>query len=475
MDFKNGQIIELEITSFGSGGAGIGRYEGMAVFVEKTVPGDKVKASFTKIKKNFAEAKLEEIVKPSGARVEPPCKYAHVCGGCPLMIMSYEKQLEIKRQQIIDAMERIGKIKNPNVLPIEPCAFDGPARQPLYFRNKMEFSFGYDDKMKFSLGLHMPGRKFDILDLHECHLESVLSYKIVNFVREFTEKKGWLPFKYSVGEGFLKALFIREGKRTNEMMIVLNTSDQLPPGFEKAMEEFKNELLKFNELDGNKKITSIYWMETISKIGVPRAVKDHLIYGKKTLTEKLILKNGDELDFEILPQAFFQVNTFQAEVLYSHVVDFATEENHPIIFDLFCGTGTIGLFLAKHAEKVIGIELNEDAVKAARENAQSNKIFNIDFYSGDTSRLLNVIKDRPSLIVVDPPRAGLTEKIVEKINNFGPKKIIYVSCNPSTQARDINWLTDYGYHLQKIQPVDMFPHSNHIENVAVLLRGSALA
>jgi 23S rRNA (uracil1939-C5)-methyltransferase len=510
MNLRKGQIVELKIFGMAFGGRGIGKYavaEGdhspspraLAVFVDRAMPGDTVKASFTKIKSNFAEADLVEIVEPSPDRVKPKCKYAFVCGGCPLQCLKYEKQLEIKKQHTVDALERIGKIEKPNVLEIAPCKVykpdekvDDSARAPFYFRNKMEFSFGYDDKMKFCLGLHMPGRRFDILDLEECHLESKLSAEIVNFVRGFCEKRGWIPFKYSIGEGFLKNLYIREGKRTNEVMVVLGTSDDTPMDFDEDKKEFVEELLKFNntrersecatiikpsceaglhnEKFGPQKITSIYWAETIAKKGTPKRVEDHLLYGKKTLTEKLILKNGDELDFEILPQAFFQVNTFQAEILYNFVVDFATEENNEVIFDLFCGTGTIGLFLAKHAEKVLGIELNEDAVKVARDNAAQNKIFNIDFFTGDTLKMLNTVKERPSLVVVDPPRAGLTEKIIHKINMFGPRKIIYVSCNPATMARDINWLGAYGYFLKKVQPVDMFPHSYHIENVCLIER-----
>lgn len=464
MQIKKGDIIEFDIQALAFGGSGIGKYEGMTVFVEGTMPGDRVKAAFIRIKKQFAEAKLVEIVNKSNDRIEPKCKYSEVCGGCSFQYMPYEKQLEFKKQHVIDCFERIGKIYNPPVDNVIGC------NEPFYYRNKMEFSFGYDGQMNFALGLHVPGRKFDIMNLEECHLQSFFSALIVNEVRKFMLEKGFDPFRYSNGSGFLKALYIREGKRTNEVMINLVSSDDVPENFEKTLEEFIEMLLALKDPDNQKKITSIYWSKIIAKRGVPKQTKEKLLYGKKFLTERMVLKNDDSLDFDILPQAFFQVNTFQAEILYQKVVELVESEHQGVIFDLFCGTGTIGLFLAKHCEQVMGVELNEDSVKAARENAQKNKIFNIDFYIGDVAKLLYEIKERPSLIVVDPPRAGLSEKMITKMNDFGAPKIIYVSCNPSTLARDCSLLQKYGYKVESISPVDMFPHSYHIENVCLLSR-----
>ena len=461
MQLKKGQIVEIDIHTLAFGGAGLGKYEGLTVFVHGTMPGDRVRAAFTRIKNNFAEADLVEIVKNSVDRIAPRCPYFGTCGGCQVQFMPYEKQLEFKQQQVIDSFERIGKIYDPPVLPILGCS------EEFYYRNKMEFSFGYDAEMNFALGLHLPDRRYDILDLNECHLQSEFSVKIVNNVREFMKAKGWLPFKSSTGEGFLKSLFIREGKRTNEVMVNLTTSEDEPEDLEEGLREFVEMLV--NTIDTSLRVVSIYISKIISRRGSPKTIKEKLLYGKPTITEKMIV-GDDELVFDILPQAFFQVNTFQAEILYSQILKMALSKPHGMIFDLFCGTGTIGLFLAKHGRMVLGIEINEDAAQAARENARKNNIFNIDFYTGDVSKLLSGFRGRPSLIVVDPPRAGLTEKIISKINGFDCKEIIYVSCNPATLARDCAEFKKYGYKITQIQPVDMFPHTYHIENVCLLER-----
>jgi 23S rRNA (uracil1939-C5)-methyltransferase len=462
MQLCKGQIIELDIHDIAFGGAGIGKYEGMTVFVEGTMVGDRVKASFTRIKPKFAEGKLVEVVKPSSEREKPKCPYFGVCGGCQFQFMPYEKQLEFKKQHVIDAFERIGKIYNPPVCDVLGC------NDPFYYRNKMEFSFGYDSDMNFALGLHLPGRRYDILNLKECFLQSEFSSQLLNKVREFVVEKNWQPFKFSCGEGFLRSIYIREGKRTGEVMINLCTSDEFPPDIEKDMAEFAKSI---SSIDGkDKKIISIYWSKIISKRDFKKRIEETLLFGKKTITEKMILENGDNLSFEILPQAFFQVNTFQAETLYSQILKLASLNSHKVVFDLFCGTGTIGLFLSKHCEQVYGIELNEDAIKSAHKNAERNKIFNVDFYTGDVTKILKNLKNKPSLVVVDPPRSGLTEKTIKQINDFDVSQLIYVSCNPSTLARDCNLFSAYGYKVKSIQPVDMFPHTYHIENVCLLER-----
>ncbi|MFA6305853.1 MAG: 23S rRNA (uracil(1939)-C(5))-methyltransferase RlmD [Candidatus Gracilibacteria bacterium] len=471
MQYKKGQIVEVEISSIAFGGRGIGKYEGITCFVDNTMPGDVVRASFTRIKPNFFEAKLVEIISPSKERCTPKCKYFGICGGCQFQFMPYEKQLEMKEQQVKDAFERIGKIKNASTVPIgrQVSKIIG-SKNLYYYRNKMEFSFGYDRDMKFAVGMHLPNRRFDILDLHECHLESEFSSKTVNKTRDFFAEKKLEPFKYTDGSGFLKSLYVREGKRTNEVMINIVTSDNLPNDAEKIMKEYANILSSDDMREGDKKITSVYWTMIIAKKGVVKTSKEILLYGKKSLTEKMILENEDSMVFEILPQAFFQVNTFQAEVLYSQVIRMAGYKPQKTIFDLFCGTGTIGLFLSKHAEQVYGIELIEDSVKIARENAQKNKIFNIDFFTGDVDKLLKNLKEPPSLIVIDPPRIGITQETVKLINDFSPHQLIYVSCNPATLARDCAWLLEYGYKIKEIQPVDMFPHTYHIECVVLLER-----
>lgn len=477
MQLQRGQIVEVVIQNMAFGGDGVAKYQGFTIFVEKGIPGDHLEISLEKISPNFAHAKIIKIITPSNNRIEPKCRYFGICGGCQFQHLDYKKQLEFKQQQVVDSFERIGKIKSPPVLDIIGC------EDSYYYRNKMEFSFGYDENMKFTLGMHVPGRRYDIMDLEECFLQSELSVKIVNAIRELVKELGWLPYRYMTNEGFLLSLYVRQAKRTNEVMVNLVTGENLPKnceGFKKLVEVLvdlqrgnsqKEENLGWSKnLTEVPKIASIYWSKTISKRGSPKYFEETLLYGKKAITEKMILENGDELAFKILPQAFFQVNTRQAEILYSKVLEFTLEKPSELIFDLFCGTGTIGLFLARHAEKVLGVELNESAIKSAMENAKQNNIFNVDFFVGDVSKVLKTVKEKPSLIVVDPPRVGLTEKLIEKINNFGAQRIVYVSCNPATLARDCGWLLEYGYVVKKIQPVDMFPQTYHIENVCLLER-----
>ncbi len=468
MQLKKGQTVEIEIDSFAFGGSGVGRYEGLAVFVGGTMPGDVVTASFTKIKKQFAEAKLEKIIKASPDRIKPRCPYSGICGGCQLQFMPYQKQLEIKKQNVIDSFERIAGMEDPPVKDVTPC------EENFNYRNKMEFSFGYDADMNFTLGYHVPGRRFDIMDITECHLAPHFFSQILNAVRDFMKKKEWKPFKYSVGEGFLKALFLREGKRTGEIMVNLSTSDDIPEDFDEGMEEFVSMLLNLPNSSDSSKITSIYWSKVISKRGQPRRTEEKLLHGKPVLTEELKTKNGDTLSFDIPPQAFFQVNTLQAEILYNLVLDLAEEKDKGLVFDLFCGTGSIGMFLAKSVERVIGVEINEEAVRVASANVAKNKIFNMDFFQGDVNKLLPSIKERPSLVVVDPPRAGLAKKLIEPLSQFDARRILYVSCNPATLARDCAELKQYGYKVKSVQPVDMFPNTFHIENVCLLERDNLL-
>ncbi|MBD3330960.1 23S rRNA (uracil(1939)-C(5))-methyltransferase RlmD [Candidatus Peregrinibacteria bacterium] len=455
MQLKKGQVVELDIVTLAFEGAGIGSYHGLKVFVMGTMPGDKVEASFTKIKKSFAEAKLVRIIEPSKNRIKEKCKYASQCGGCQLQFMPYEMQVKMKKQHVIDAFERIGNLKSPPVKDVIACDED------FYYRNKMEFSFGYDENMEEALGFHVPGRRYDIIDIDECYLQSEYTVFILNEVRKFVRAQGWKPRKAAEDEGFLRSLYVREGKETGEVMVNLMTAGNEPENFRAELQKFVEMLVGLKHKD--KKIVSIYWSKKIAKRGVPTQIKEYLLYGKKALLEQI-----EDLKFEIMPQSFFQVNTLQAKVLYDKVKEYALRDRQTTVFDLFCGTGTIGLYLARHVDSVLGIELNSDSCRIARENAQKNGIFNIDFYTGDVGKLLGTMRSRPSLIVVDPPRAGLNKRIISDINRFAPNQLIYVSCNPSTLARDCEWLKEYGYSVKEIQPVDMFPQTFHIENICLL-------
>jgi len=462
MQLKKGQVEEINIDSVAFGGQGIGEFEGIKVFVDGAMPGDCVDASFRKIKKKYIEADLVEIKRPSGDRLEARCEHYDRCGGCQMQHIPYDQQLEMKKSHTVDCFERIGEIASVPVTDVIPCD------EQFWYRNKMEFSFGYDHDMSFSLGFHVPKRRYDILDINKCYLQSPFSNQILKLVRDFAFEMSWMPFRYQSGEGTLRSLFVREGKRTGEVMVNLVVAESRPDDFEEKIKILSERLMGLKGED--KKVVSFYYSWSVSRRGERKKFFKELVDGKAAINEEMVLENGDKLEFEILPDAFFQVNTFQAEKLYSQVVKLISDREHEVIFDLFCGTGTIGLFLSRYAEHVVGVEMNSDAVESAIKNAKKNKIFNIDFYTGDVNKMIGNVRLRPSMIVVDPPRCGLAKKIIPVISDFGCSRIVYVSCNPATLARDCAYLGEFGYKVVSVQPVDMFPNTYHIENVCLLER-----
>ena len=465
---KKGDIIELEIESLAFGGSGIGKFgeEKLAIFVEDTVPGDLVKVEIGTRKKKYAYGYLREILKKSDARIKPHCAhfgernedFTKGCGGCALQFMSYENQLLIKEQHVRDAVTRIGGFKPEIVLPILGC------KSEWYYRNKMEFSFSRDKNDKLGLGLHLRRMHHDVVELSECFL---MESFIGNFVSGMREMFRELDSQKRI-DG-LKSLIVRIGKNTGELMINLLV-ENLEPWF---LKEFEKEVKKFCTDYADFKLESIFLISTNNQKGKPKTVSDILLYGKPIINEKLELSNGDTFKFEISPQAFFQTNTKQAEKLYSLTIDAAELSGDEVLYDLFCGTGTIGICASRKAKKVYGIELNQSAVINARKNALINEASNIDFVVGDVTKLVGNMSQKPDVIIVDPPRNGLNEEIINKCSEFGPERIVYVSCNPTTMARDLNLFTKTGYKLLSVQPVDMFPQTYHIECVAKLIKLSS--
>ncbi len=430
MQYKKGQTAEVTIENLSFGGRGIGHFDSKVIFVDNTVPGDMVECSFTRIKPKFFEAKLIKIIKPSETRVKPRCKHFETCGGCTWQYLPYEKQLEIKEGQVRESLEHIGGFKNPKIKPIIGC------EEPWFYRNKMEFSF-YENMV----GLHPKGYRYEVFDLEECFLESEEIPKILEAVRPII-KPGMI------------SIIIREGKKTNERLINLIYSD-----CEIDSKHFVDLMKPFS--------TSIYITQKIAKKGKPTQLIEQHLFGKKTLTEGMC-----GLKFEILPQAFFQPNTLQAEKLYKTVEDLGEISANDIVFDLFCGTGTIGMTIAHKAKKVFGADTNESAIQNAKQNAVLNNIGNIEFHAGDAYQIVKELNIKPVVVIVDPPRSGLSEKLCEKMAVLKPKHIVYVSCNPATQARDLKILSKAGYKLDVVQPVDMAPHTYHIETVAKLTYNS---
>ncbi|HOV99546.1 MAG TPA: 23S rRNA (uracil(1939)-C(5))-methyltransferase RlmD [Bacteroidota bacterium] len=460
--------LTLTIESTGLEGKSIARHNSFVVFVQGGVPGDVVKVRVQKVKKNYAEANILEVVSPSPERVSPLCKYSGVCGGCKWQHVSYEAQLRFKQLHVTDAFERIG---NFPVVPIQPII---GSELLFFYRNKMEYSFsteqwkwkGMNDAHGSSLylGLHVPQRYDKVLDIDECYLQSQLSNAILNRTREFARDKKLSVYDSNTEEGYLRFLVIREAKRTGQTLVNLVTHHE----DSEVMNEYVSVLL-----DTFPNITTIVNTINPRKAHVATGERETVYYGSGVIEEQI-----GKYRFLISPSSFFQTNTVQAERLYGIVQTLGNFSKQDVLYDLYCGTGTIGIFLSEFVEHVVGIESVESAIHDAEQNAERNQISNCAFLCGDLKEMLTNKTEwmsqfpKPTAVVIDPPRCGMHPKVVEKIIALAPEKIVYVSCNPATQARDVKMLCDELYALVTLQPVDMFPHTYHIENVALLKRKS---
>lgn len=470
---KRGDVIEVMIDSVAFEGKSVARVDGFVVFVHGGVPGDRARAGVTSAKKNFAEAELIEILHPSPLRVTPQCRHFGVCGGCRWQHVGYATQTDFKRQHVTDALERIGGFAGVSVLPT--LGVD----DPYWYRNKMEFSFGArwlsreemaarptpggggDALPLFALGLHIPGRYDRVLDLSECWLQSKESARIVNEVRAFCQEHDLPVYSTETHTGYLRNLVIREGRRTGERMVNLVTRDDRP----EIMRPLTEHLLA-----AVPSITTVVNNITQRKSQVALGESERVYHGSGTVTERI-----GKRTYRISANSFFQTNTEQAERLYDVVRRMARFRPDDVVFDLYSGTGTIALHIADDVHEVVGIEAVEQAVNDARENAAVNNVANCTFLLGDLketlvgSRHSGLLLPTPDVVIIDPPRAGMHEKVAREIGSLQPRRIVYVSCNPATQARDLKILCESGsYLLEEIQPVDMFPHTYHIENVVAL-------
>jgi 23S rRNA (uracil1939-C5)-methyltransferase len=464
---KKGDDVELVIETLSGDGSTVARKEGMVYFVTGAVPGDTVRAKLWRIKKNYAEARTVEVLSPSPLRTTPPCRHFGTCGGCRLQDFAYDAQLDAKRRLVSDAFLRIGNFPNPDVAPVIGCA------EPYWYRNKMEYTFSNlrwltadeiahkeEIPKELALGLHVPERYDKVLNLDECFLQPEPSAAILKTVREIFRVWGISAYSTLTHTGYARHLVIRNSVKTNGLMVNLVTTNDWP----EAMEKLTGLLLKqFPE------ITTIVNNITERKSMVAFGDKEKVYHGPGTITEQL----GD-FSFTVSANSFFQTNTLQAERLYEQVKEFAALSPSDVVYDLYSGTGTIAIYLARSAERVIGLEMVASSVADAEKNAAANHIPNCYFLQGDLKDSLTINSSwlsehpKPTVLVADPPRSGMHPKVIERIAKLRPARIIYVSCNPSTQARDARLLCDSGYRLGKIQPVDMFPHTDHIEAVALL-------
>ncbi|MBQ6297759.1 MAG: 23S rRNA (uracil(1939)-C(5))-methyltransferase RlmD [Selenomonadaceae bacterium] len=434
----------IKIHNLGSSGEGVGKLGELVIFVEGALPGEEVLAEIETRKRNYAIGRLVEVVKKSSERVEPFCPLYKDCGGCQLQHLSYSAQLNWKRQQVIDAIERIGKIGGVEIL--DTLGMENPLR----YRNKMQFPVGKN----LQIGCYARG-SHKIIDTQSCMIQNELNDKILAAVRNVAKKFNLQPYNEDTHKGFLRHVMGRVGCN-GEFMIVLVTATKNFPN----EKNFVRALLK--ELPN---VTSIQQNVQTFHNNVILGHDTKILYGKPTIHDKI-----GRLSFNISARSFFQVNTAQAEILYKTALDFAELHGHETIIDAYCGTGTISLFMAKKARKVIGVEVVSSAIADAKKNARENNIRNAEFIVGDAVKVLPKIFEPADIVIVDPPRAGCDKKVLETFAAMQPEKIIYVSCNPATLARDLKILYELGYQTKKIQPVDMFPFTSHVESVAKLVK-----
>lgn len=456
-------IENLEITAAGSEGKCIARHDEKVIMVDHAVPGDVVNVRVNSNKKSFSFATIQEIIKPSVDRVDTFCQHFGMCGGCKSQQMSYEAQLRYKQQQVHDAFERIGKFPFPALTPILGSA------NTTYYRNKCEFSFidrkwltsmdQFDtmsvDELK-GLGYHIPGRFDKIFDVEHCYLQHPMANEIRNAVRDFGKANSYDFFNPYNQEGFLRNIILRNNEAGQWMVILCFKKDD-----EEKREAILNHLKdKFPQIASLLYIINPKMNDTIYDLDV------NVFNGEDHLIEML-----DDLKFKIGPKSFFQTNTLQTQNLYGKTRELAGLTGNENVYDLYTGVGSIALFVSKLAKQVVGIEYVESAIEDAKVNAALNNITHTHFYAGDMKDVLNdelIAKHgKPDVIITDPPRAGMHPDVIAKILEVAAPKVVYVSCNPATQARDIAMMEEK-YKVTSVQPVDMFPHTHHVENIALL-------
>ncbi|HVB03986.1 MAG TPA: 23S rRNA (uracil(1939)-C(5))-methyltransferase RlmD [Chitinophagaceae bacterium] len=459
-------LREVLVSGYAAEGRSLARIEGKVVFIEGAVPGDLVDVRIGKNKKDWAEGKVIRFHQYSLHRVEPFCSHFGVCGGCKWQMLPYDQQLQFKQQQVQDSLERIGKLDLPALNPIL-----GAARTSFY-RNKLEFTFSnrawlpeeeYDPQQEAfprrdALGFHLPGGFDKVLDIHKCYLQEDPSNQIRDTIRVYALEHGLSFYDIRTGEGWLRNLVIRIC-RSGEVLVNLVFHHDDREQRELLLDHLIRQLPSINSV--------VYTIN--SKANDNLSDQQCITYrGPGYLLEQL-----GGFQFRIGPKSFFQTNSYQGEKLYEVVRTFADLHGEETVYDLYCGTGTIGIFVSPGARRVIGVELLGEAIEDARENARINQIGHAQFFSGDVNTICNDLffqeHGAPDLVITDPPRAGMTSKLMDKLIDMESPRIVYVSCNPATQARDLVKLGDH-YTVEKVQPVDMFPHTQHIENVVLLLR-----
>ncbi len=452
MEFKKNDSVTVSVTDMGQDGEGIGKAEGYTLFIKDAVVGDKVRAKVIKAKKNYGYARLMEVLEPSPDRVEPRCSCARQCGGCQIQALSYQRQLQFKEEKVRNVLERIGGFEK---IPLQPII---GMENPYRYRNKAQFPIGTDREGRPIAGFYA-GRTHTIIPQEDCVLGVRENKAILEVILGFMEEFSIPAYREEEGSGLVRHVLIRYGFATKEIMVcVVINGDRLP----------KAEILaeRLADIAG---MTSISINKNKQKTNVILGKEVEVIWGRPYIEDVL-----DGVRYQISPLSFYQVNPVQTKVLYEKALQYAGLHGTETVWDLYCGIGTISLFLARQAGKVYGVEIVPQAIEDARRNAALNGMENVEFMVGKAEEILPEKYEKEGVsadvIVVDPPRKGCDPELIHTMLQIRPKRIVYVSCDPATLARDLKLLCAGGYKLQKVQPVDQFPHSVHIENVCLLLR-----
>lgn len=464
---KKNDLFPLTITDMGVDGEGIGKYDGMTFFVKDAIIGDEITARATKLKKNYGYARVEEIVKPSDFRVEPRCKVHRQCGGCQIQAMSYEKQLEFKGNKVANNLLRIGGFSEELLQQVmEPTV---GMEDPYRYRNKAQFPVGIDKNGEIVTGFYA-SRTHSIIPMEDCLLGVTENQTILEAVKSYMKENEVSPYDETTGTGLIRHILIRYGFTTKEIMVCLIINGTKLPNQEALIE-------KLEKMEG---MTSISINVNMERTNVILGKETTCIWGKPYITDYIHLRRGEHfaktdtaIAYNISPQSFYQVNPEQTEKLYSLALEYAGLTGEESVWDLYCGIGTISLFLAQKAKKVYGIEIVPQAIEDARNNAKINGITNAEFFVGKAEEVLPAHYDtlsNPDVIVVDPPRKGCDQVCLDTMLQMSPKRIVYVSCDSATLARDLRILCDGGYELVRVRAVDQFAHTGHVETICLLSR-----
>ncbi|SCJ74459.1 23S rRNA (uracil-C(5))-methyltransferase RlmCD [uncultured Blautia sp.] len=450
MEYRKNDIVTLKIEDCGIDGEGIGKADGFTVFVKDAVIGDTVRAKIMKAKKNYGYGRLEEIITPSPDRVEPKCQFARQCGGCQLQALSYEKQLEFKTSKVRGHLERIGGFTD---IPMEKIL---GMDQPFHYRNKAQFPVGKSKDGRIITGFYA-GRTHSIIENRDCALGVTRNKEVLDRVIAHMEKFHIQPYDENTGKGLVRHVLIRYGFFTDEMMVCLIINGEKLPGEEALVKSLRQIPETVSVMvNVNKKRNNVILGEKV-----------RLLWGQPYITDKI-----GEISYQISPLSFFQVNPYQTGRLYGKALEYAQLSGNETVWDLYCGIGTISLFLAQKAKMVRGVEIIPAAIENAKENARLNGFDNTEFFVGKAEEVLPEqfarTGERADVIVVDPPRKGCDETLLSTIIEMQPDRVVYVSCDSATLARDLKYLCERGYELKKVCPVDMFPNTVSVETVVLL-------